>query len=697
MGAGASSPSKKSRVAVEDAGVTQYALTCKVRAMFRRFDLDSDGHISSSEMEALIRTLTNGAGLAPEDWPASKQVAPEVDAAFIVEALDKDKNGTIEEDEWVEWILLGLSRSVKERAAYASKADRNMRLENFLGMIESVSPVDVDSTLASAVTKEQLEQQFNAFDRDKDGKITLRELKGMLTELKLRTSIGTGTLQMDKEDAQTLMDALDQDGNGSVEKDEFTAWVLRGLGRPMRERVAWANKSVRNRRLDHFLRAVSEASLGDKRRSQFRRHLRTLFKKFDLDTDGHITQNEMVAMMTEVRLSVGIQTSDVVHCDADAKMIIMAMDADGNGAIEEDEFVNWMNDGLSIPMSKRKSFSEKSDFNKRTAGFLNAIEAYIKRILMIEPKNQANIRARLRKVFGVYDKDRDGQISTEEAQSMVNAMLKVGPQSDDPIFAEAGAKMIRALDVDGDGSVDVEEFVSWVSTGVSRTAEERNSFGKRGPVNLLLLQLLDSIVDECWNTKCTKKEIEAEMSKVEADAAKKAAAAKATQAAKSSATRGAAGTAEDATVVMDDDEFAIDEVQEMSFGGSFSSGITVASGGTGKKDPRIALSALFSEYDTDKSGALSKDAFKAMCESVLTKAKCVSANAVKSFKDANDAAVIIAALDMDGDGMVEKDEFVSWISSGMKRSKESRAKFASKNRLNKQLETFLQAIEELTA
>ena len=269
-------------------------------------------------------------------------------------------------------------------------------------MIESVRPADVDATLAAAVTKEQLEEQFEAFDRDKDGKITLRELKGMLTELKLRTSIGTGTLQMDKEDAQTLMDALDQDGNGSVEKSEFTSWVLRGLGRPMRERVAWANKSVRNRRLDHFLRAVSEASLGDKRRSQFRRHLRSLFKTFDLDSDGHITQDEMVAMMTEVRLSVGIETSDVRHSDADAKMIIMAMDGDGNGAIEEDEFVNWMNDGLSIPMSKRTSFAEKSDFNRRTTGFLSAVEAYIKRVLMIEPKNQANIRARLRKVFGKY-------------------------------------------------------------------------------------------------------------------------------------------------------------------------------------------------------------------------------------------------------------------------------------------------------
>jgi Ca2+-binding EF-hand superfamily protein len=148
---------------------------------------------------------------------------------------------------------------------------------------------------------------------------------------------------------------------------------------------------------------------------------------------------------------------------------------------------------------------------------------------------------------------------------------------------------------------------------------------------------------------------------------------------------------------MEDDEFAIDEVQEMSFGGSFSGGIVVAPGRSGKKDPRDALNALFAKYDSSKSGALSNDAFKAMCETVLTEAKCVSADTVKSFKDANDASVIIAALDMDGDGMVEKDEFVSWISSGLKRSKNDRAKFASKNRLNQQLETFLQAIEEVTA
>ena len=492
MGAGASSPNKKSK-GKQDESLSAYALEYKIRAIFRRFDLDSDGRISASEMEALIRTLTSGAGLAPSDWPASKQVEAKVDAKFIVEALDTDKNGSVEESEWLQWILLGLSRTVKQRAEFASKSDRNMRLENFLGLIETIEPDEVDTELASAVTREQIEKEFSAFDRDKDGKITLRELKGMLTELKLRTSIGTGTLKSDKEDAQTLMDALDQDKNGSIEKSEFVDWVIRGLGRPMRERVAWANKSVRNRRLDHFLRAVAEASLGGKARSQFRRHLRSLFKKFDIDGNGSINLSELIAMITEVKLSVGIQTADISFCDEDAKMILAAMDADGNGAIVEDEFVNWMNDGLCIPISKRTKFAEKSDFNKRTAGFLNAVEAFIKRILMMENKNQANVRARLRKVFQRYDKDKDAKISSDEAQSMVCDILKVGPQTDDPIYAEAGGKMIRALDVDGDGTIDMDEFVVWVCTGVSRTALERKTFGKRGPVNQMLLRFVSCI------------------------------------------------------------------------------------------------------------------------------------------------------------------------------------------------------------
>jgi Ca2+-binding EF-hand superfamily protein len=45
---------------------------------------------------------------------------------------------------------------------------------------------------------------FDSFDEDKDGHITLREVKSMFTELKLRTSIGTGSIQTDTEDGKFI-------------------------------------------------------------------------------------------------------------------------------------------------------------------------------------------------------------------------------------------------------------------------------------------------------------------------------------------------------------------------------------------------------------------------------------------------------------------------------------------------------------
>ena len=118
MGGGAS---KKSAPSAEAMEMSAYAMECKLRSMFRRFDLDGDGHISINEVEAMIRSLTDGAGLGSPDWDKARQVSPQEDAEFIVEALDEDKNGQIEEEEWVGWIKLGLSREIKTRKEYAKK------------------------------------------------------------------------------------------------------------------------------------------------------------------------------------------------------------------------------------------------------------------------------------------------------------------------------------------------------------------------------------------------------------------------------------------------------------------------------------------------------------------------------------------------------------------------------------------------
>jgi Ca2+-binding EF-hand superfamily protein len=264
---------------------------------------------------------------------------------------------------------------------------------------------------------------------------------------------------------------------------------------------------------------------------------------------------------------------------------------------------------------------------------------------------------------------------------MVNALLGAGPQNDDPIYLEAGKKMVRALDYTGDGGIDEDEFVSWVTTGMTRTGDERAQFSKRGPVNVLLLRLLDAITDECLNQKITLGEVNKEKKKI---LIKKKA--------KDSEARSATNVSSEKGAVDVDDGFALGEIQEMSFG----SGMTIAAGGgsfTGKSKKQ-SLIDIFSKYDIKNTGNMDPDTFKRMCIDMLTSATTISEEDVRKFNDANDIKVVISALDMDGDGAIQKDEFVSWIISGINRSKESRIKFAEKNQLNSRLEMFLSAVEE---
>ena len=218
-------------------------------------------------------------------------------------------------------------------------------------------------------------------------------------------------------------------------------------------------------------------------------------------------------------------------------------------------------------------------------------------------------------------------------------------------------------------------------------------------IRLFVRSQLDSIVDACWKTTVTKAEIQAEKADVDLNA-------------KSSETRGADRSCDDGdtgsgTVAMDNDEFAVGEITEMSFGGgSFSGNLgkpSAANNGSIKLAPlspnsqakrRQRLATLFDSYDSGRGGSLAANKFKTMCLDVLAKAKSVPDAAVKQFNTANDVDIVVAALDMDGDGAVQKDEFVSWIASGLQRSANDRQKFAKKNKLNARLEMFLSAVEE---
>ncbi|GKD97298.1 probable calcium-binding protein CML23 [Tanacetum coccineum] len=147
--------------------------------------------------------------------------------------------------------------------------------------------------------------------------------------------------------------------------------------------------------------------------------LKQVFKFFDIDGDGKISQLEL----TNVLLTFGQEKS---MATIEAQGILKEVDFNGDGFIDLDEFLTIM-DG-----SKPVFASSKED----------------------------NGDDELRNAFMVFDSDKNGLISAKELQSVLTSLgcsnSKLGQCR----------KMIKGVDKDGDGFVDFDEFKSMMSIGI---------------------------------------------------------------------------------------------------------------------------------------------------------------------------------------------------------------------------------------
>ena len=99
----------------------------------------------------------------------------------------------------------------------------------------------------------------------------------------------------------------------------------------------------------------------------------------------------------------------------------------------------------------------------------------------------------LRAIFSNYDKDGSGTITKPEMTALVLDLQSLLPGTPAHLkhCSEVVAKIaMAALDLDKGGTIDEDEFVQWVTTGMTRTQNERATFSARGPVNVLLLRLV---------------------------------------------------------------------------------------------------------------------------------------------------------------------------------------------------------------
>ncbi|CAN6341150.1 unnamed protein product [Urochloa humidicola] len=137
------------------------------------------------------------------------------------------------------------------------------------------------------------------------------------------------------------------------------------------------------------------------------KQLREIFRRFDMDGDGSLTQLELAALLR----SLGLRPTG-----EEVRALLAGMDADGNGAVEFDE--------LAAAIAP-----------------------------LLTAQTHLVDQAQLLEVFRAFDRDGNGYISAAE---LARSMARLGQ----PLTFEELTRMMRDADADGDGVISFQEFAA---------------------------------------------------------------------------------------------------------------------------------------------------------------------------------------------------------------------------------------------
>ena len=104
--------------------------------------------------------------------------------------------------------------------------------------------------------------------------------------------------------------------------------------------------------------------------------------------------------------------------------------------------------------------------------------------------------AAIMKLFNDYDLDGNGHVEIGELVQMMTELKTatgVTNASDNSKVQSDAVCVMKILDADGNGTLEAEEFVKWVTTGLSRPQSERNEVASMSQINRRMDNFLTSV------------------------------------------------------------------------------------------------------------------------------------------------------------------------------------------------------------
>jgi len=175
----------------------------EARQIFAMFDTDQSGEMEAAEIVGFIK-LVKG--------------AESVDAARIVDTWDSDKDGKVQEQEFITRLL----QFNTERPAWVSQIRSIVQSicdEGYLAMVQDEGTQrrsEGGSICCGEVTEQEAKKLFALFDLDSSGVMEPAEIVGFIKLVKSDENVN----------ASKIVDTWDTNNNGLVEEEEFISRLI---------------------------------------------------------------------------------------------------------------------------------------------------------------------------------------------------------------------------------------------------------------------------------------------------------------------------------------------------------------------------------------------------------------------------------------------------------------------------------------
>lgn len=321
---------------------------------------------------------------------------------------------------------------------------------------------------------EQVKSQFCAYDENKDGAISRQELEQGMTAQADFTS----------EQARLAFDMADTNGDGEIDVSEFIQLMFPSA----RELVANIRKIFKGpediqRKFKSWdadgdgritIQELRDAIDRDSQKFLSAEDINAIFAVGDLDLDGHIDFSEFSTLMIPSVSDVVAKFRHSHRSVKDVKHAFKTYDRNGDGKIDRAELakalthyrLNFSEEEVQVIFKAGdKDGDGEIDYEEFMALMCPDASTIVSKFRDTY-KTLGDVKAAFKK----FDKNRDGALSKGEISRM---MFSTGHS-----FSDVEVDAVMNLgDTDGDGEIDLEEFVNLMSPGPSITlAKIRQSF-----------------------------------------------------------------------------------------------------------------------------------------------------------------------------------------------------------------------------